>query len=103
MKLKDTMIAWNLDCIRKPAQPWVRCGPHPVTDRDWTRPCLCTDGACWTFWRELTDAERLAQLFAMFGCLTAHDKVPAEVVHEAFREIDEYRAVVNRYRDDRIG
>jgi hypothetical protein len=102
MKLKDTMIAGNPACIREPTQSWVQCGPL-VTDRDWTRPYLCTDGACWAFWRKLTDAERLAQLFAMFGCLTAHDKVPAEVVHEAFREIDEYRGVVDRYRDARMG
>ena len=102
MKLKDTMIAGNPACIREPTQSWVQGGPL-VTDRDGTRPYLRTDGAYWAFWRKLTDAERLAQLFAMFGCLTVGDKVPAEAVHEAFREIDEYRAVVNRYRDDRIG
>jgi hypothetical protein len=30
MKLFDTMIAWNPVCIRKPHQPWVTCGSHPV-------------------------------------------------------------------------
>jgi hypothetical protein len=50
---------------------------------------------------QLTNAERLEHLFGPFGLLTVVDKVPAEEVHRAFREIDEHRAVMQRYRDDR--
>jgi hypothetical protein len=67
----------------------VKCGPHPVCYPDWTDPCLCTDGACWVAWRELSDRERLDHLFGLFGSLSVADKVPAEEVHSAFCELDE--------------
>jgi hypothetical protein len=52
-------------------------------------------------WRQLADAEWLEHLFGLFGSLTIADKVPAEEVHSAFREIDEHRAVMQRCCDDR--
>ncbi len=95
MKLIDTMIAWQPTAACKPHTTPICCGIHPAPRPSWLSPYSCTDGACWVAWRQLADLERLEHLFGLFGSLTVADKAPAEVVHEAFKEIDEHRAVVS--------
>jgi hypothetical protein len=101
MKLRETMIAWNLPIPGQPApRLWVKVGPHPVGDPDWTDPYFCTDGACWLSglpgrrddkgWREISANERLLRLFVLFARMTTEGAPPAEV-HNAFLAIDEYR------------
>jgi hypothetical protein len=101
VKLIDTMIAWQPIEEGQPRTPLVSCGPHPAPRPSWPSPYLCTDGACWKAWRQLTDLARLEPLFGLFGPRTVADKVPAEEAHSAFREIDEHRAVVQRSCDHR--
>src|SRR5271155_5878139 len=52
-------------------------------------------GACDLSFAEASDSERIIQMFVAFHAMVVRDGLDPQVVHTAFLEIDEYRAIVD--------
>ena len=97
MKLAEIMYAWTPATWESPTAGQVRVGVHP--DRvGWTRPFASCLGACDLSFVEASDSERIIQMFVAFHAMVVRDGIDPQVVHTAFLEIDEYRAIVDRRR-----
>jgi len=66
---------------------------HPVTDR--SLDYVYSEGAGCPDWNAMTNGGRLQQLLLLFIRLAVDEEIDADVVHEAFRAIPEYRAVAS--------
>ena len=94
MKLAEIMYAWTPATWESPTAGEVRVGVHP--DRvGWTRPFASCLGACDLSFVEASDSERIIQMFVAFHAMVVRDGIDPQVVHTAFLEIDEYRAIVD--------
>ncbi len=98
MKLAEIMYAWTpATWESSPTAGRVRVGVHP--DRvGWTRPFASCLGACDLSFAEASDSERIIQMFVAFHAMVVRDGLDPQVVHTAFLEIDEYRAIVDGNR-----
>ena len=97
MKLAEIMYAWTPATWESTTAGQVRVGVHP--DRvGWTRPFASCLGACDLSFAEASDSERIIQMFVAFHAMVVRDGIDPQVVHTAFLEIDEYRAIVDRRR-----
>jgi len=95
--LADAMIAWNTgvrgwNVDGQHGDGRVAVIPHPDT-RDWQTflDISMTDGACWSGWRQMPKAKRLAALMHVawrLACMYGGDPMD---IHRAFIVIPEYR------------
>lgn len=94
MKFLETMIAWTptteswADTHYKPGS--VRIGPWPDRQR-WSDAYAMTEGACDAEMHVLSPVERSLAVFMIFNKLVIRDGLDAEVVHDEFLKLDEYR------------
>ena len=93
MKLAEIMYAWTPATWETPTAGKVRIGVHP--DRvGWTRPFASCLGACDLSFVEMSDAERITQMFVAFHAMVVRDGIDPQVAHTAFLDIDEYRRAI---------
>jgi hypothetical protein len=91
--LEHAMIAWN-------PLPYgdgrIAIIPHPDND-GWTDHLKLSDttGACWNYWGEMSNEDRLGRLFMEGWIIVCRDGLDPKAIHEAFMVIPEYRASLN--------
>ncbi len=85
MKLINTIIFWNK---KDPLLVVVfdRNKGVSIDFQHWSN-----DWAFYPQWRELTDDERILQMFVMFNKLVVMEQIPTEILHHRLLVIDEYR------------
>lgn len=94
MKLLESMIAWTpttgswAEAPYKPGS--VRIGPWPDKQR-WSDAYAMTEGACDSEIRKLSPIEQSLVVFMIFNKMVIRDGIDAEVAHEEFLKLDEYR------------
>ena len=93
MKVSEVLIAWTpvkhngtaADTAGKVAVgPLLQ--PHDV---DWARPFQKTGGAAYAEVQKLHGTPAIAEVFKMFHKLVVQEKIPVNIVHSAFLQIDE--------------
>jgi hypothetical protein len=99
---RRAIIAWNSE---KPSRlaPEGAVGIGPYFGRgepDWTEPYDCTGGAAYVFRRELSGVEQDFHVMRDFHMLVCRYGVDPRVVHRAFLEIEEFRAIMSAMGDD---
>jgi hypothetical protein len=101
IRAHEALLAWTpLDCTWKAGTAGqVKVGPLIASahHRDWTDPYLNTGGAAYVHRRSLRGKAALAEVLADFVLLTAVEGLDPVAVHNAFLEIEEYRAAVPKY------
>jgi len=88
MRACDTVILWDT----KP-EPRVKLMQLGTDDKSFTY----SGGGCWGRYRSASEGGRVRYLLAEFVSLTADYGLPAEMVHRAFWEIDEYRKALRSH------
>lgn len=94
MKLLESMIAWTPTTgawAEPPYKPGsVRIGPWPDKQR-WSDAYAMTEGACDAEIRKSSPIEQSLAVFMIFNKMVIRDGIDAEVAHEEFLKLDEYR------------
>ena len=85
MTAKNQMILWN------PGTDQIRVADHPGGGR--YREYRMSAGACYFGWKQKTFEQRKCQLAAEALTIAIRDRVPIEAIHEAFSNLDEWRAL----------
>lgn len=91
--LKIAMIGWTPKWRKSGIQGKIIIIPKTNDRRDWFGYFGVTNsaGACDTYWQEMTDKERLLQLYIEFWHIISRDGILPKDVHAAFTVIPEYR------------
>ena len=92
MTSADAMIVWTPD--REPFEGKARGQIRAVTipEPAGTRQLACSVGACDDGWKQKTADQRVDYLERLKAEIVAQDNIAEPVVHEALRQVDEYRA-----------
>jgi hypothetical protein len=99
---RRAIIAWNSD-KRSRLAPLGAVGIGPYFGRgepDWTEPYDCTGGAAYVFRRELSGVEQDFHIMRDFHMLVCCYGLDPHLVHRAFLEIEEFRAILSSTADD---
>ena len=94
MKLANTMYAWNPVRLGGFNAGEIKVGPHP-DHTDWTLQYVNSLGACMLSFKQMSDQERLTQMFIDFHTLVVRDGIEAQKAHREFLKIDEYRRAIS--------
>jgi hypothetical protein len=99
---RRAIIAWNLEKrSRLVPEGAVAIGPYfGKGEPDWTEPYDCTGGAAYVFRRELSGVEQDFHVMRDFHMLVCRYGLDPRLVHRAFLEIEEFRAIVSAMPDD---
>ena len=94
MKLAEIMYAWTPAtwdlAYRRQGSSWGSPGSRRLD-----APFASCLGACDLSFVEASNSERIIQMFVAFHAMVVRDGLDPQVVHTAFLEIDEYRAIVD--------
>lgn len=77
----------------------VKVGPWP-DETGWSAAYEQTDRACCAACRESAPDQRLVAIFILFSAIVVREGLDAEIVHQAFLAIDEYREALDERRAD---
>ena len=91
--LEKAMVYWT-SAQWEGCRDVVKIVEHPDTGHQ--LPLASSDGACWCFWPEMTNEDRLNYLFAIFIDLSVREAIPARMIAEAFEAIPEFRHMLAR-------
>ena len=99
---RRAIIAWNSEKPGRLApEGAVGIGPYfGKGEPDWTEPYDCTGGAAYVFRRELSGVEQDFHVMRDFHMLVCRYGLDPRVVHRAFLEIEEFRAIMSAMADD---
>jgi hypothetical protein len=88
MKQIECMYAWT------PGTDQIAVGPWPdVTG--WSDRYDYTGGACYAEVHKMTSVGQERRLFIDFNTVVVRDGVPVKAAHNAFLQINEYRALIS--------
>jgi hypothetical protein len=87
------MVAWDRHPMR------VKVGPWP-DETGWSEAYERRDRTCCAACRESTPDQRLVAIFILFSAIVVREGLDAEIVHQAFLAIDDYREALDGRRAD---
>ena len=91
VKLIDAMILWDKQHLDSDRGPAVKVVNHTTQEQvQCYRYLTSSVGCCYRNWATVTDLERAACVLSLFNQIVIKDGIPADQVHAAFMEIDEY-------------
>ena len=95
MRFRDCLVVWT------PARSteWatagkVKVGPHPDLNR-WSKEYRMSAGAAFLDRKTMPHWQLVAMMFTDFHTIVVRDGIDAQVAHQAFLEIDEYREIIS--------
>jgi hypothetical protein len=98
MDIRETIIAWN------PNKDEIEFGPILEFEKSsWVRNYLFTAGAAYVFVKSLSDIE--AEVYVLTEAISkvVFDGMTPAYVHKAFKEIKQYRDVLQKINQQKIG
>ena len=101
---RRAIIAWNSERPSRSApEGAVGIGPYfGKGEPDWTEPYDYSGGAAYVFRRELSGVEQDFHVMRDFHMLVCRYGLDPRVLHRAFLEIEEFRAIMGAMADDTI-
>jgi hypothetical protein len=99
---RRAIIAWNSEKRSRLApEGAVAIGPYfGKGEPDWTEPYDRTGGAAYVFRRELSGVEQDFHVMRDFHLLVCRYGLDPRIVHRAFLEIEEFRAIMGAMADE---
>jgi hypothetical protein len=101
MKAIEAMITWEEADSGGPNAGQVLVIRHARDRRD-DIGLANSIGACDAEWHEMSDRDRVLQLYLQFHSLVAYDGIDPQIAHREFSKIDEFRHWDQRNDSERI-
>jgi hypothetical protein len=91
MKAIEAMITWEPADSGGPGRVLVIRHADPDYGRSEDLGLQMSMGSCDAEWEEMSDRDRVLQLFLQFHSMVVYDGIDPQIAHREFSKIDEFR------------